>query len=156
MYRYYLCDISLKGRGMCWMTQFWSMLLSAIIMLFVNRSEVGIIMNISHRLIISLSLFAASAIGECSSSASFIVPRRTSHLSRTPNNIPTRLFGRRGGGGGGKKKEQKFTKSNLPEKTCVVCGRPFAWRKKWSRCWDEVTCCSKSCNAQRRSASKEA
>lgn len=112
-------------------------------------------MNISHRLILSLSLLAASAIGKCSSSASFIVPRRTSHLSRTPNNITTRLFGRRGGGGG-KKKEQKFTKSNLPEKICVVCGRPFEWRKKWERCWNEVTCCSKSCNAQRRSASKEA
>ena len=113
-------------------------------------------MNISNRLILSLSLFAASAIGGRSSSASFIVPSRTSLLSRTPS-ITTRLFGRRGGGG--KKKEtttQKFTKSNLPEKMCVVCGRPFAWRKKWERCWDEVTCCPKSCNALRRSASKEA
>ena len=41
-------------------------------------------------------------------------------------------------------------KENLPTKTCVVCDRPFTWRKKWERCWDEVTTCSKSCNAARR------
>ena len=41
-------------------------------------------------------------------------------------------------------------KENLPEKVCVTCGRPFTWRKKWERCWDEVTTCSKSCNAARR------
>ena len=41
-------------------------------------------------------------------------------------------------------------KENLPQKVCVVCGRPFTWRKKWERCWDEVTTCSKSCNAKRR------
>jgi hypothetical protein len=42
-------------------------------------------------------------------------------------------------------------KENLPSKVCVVCQRPFTWRKKWERCWDEVTTCSKSCNARRRS-----
>ena len=41
-------------------------------------------------------------------------------------------------------------KENLPEKVCVSCKRPFNWRKKWERCWDEVTTCSKSCNAKRR------
>ena len=41
-------------------------------------------------------------------------------------------------------------KENLPTKVCVVCDRPFTWRKKWERCWDEVTTCSKSCNAARR------
>ncbi|GMI19391.1 hypothetical protein TeGR_g8824 [Tetraparma gracilis] len=41
-------------------------------------------------------------------------------------------------------------KANLPTKVCAVCERPFTWRKKWERCWDEVTTCSKSCNAQRR------
>ena len=29
-------------------------------------------------------------------------------------------------------------KLNLPEKTFVVCGRPFSWRKKWEKFWDEV------------------
>jgi len=41
-------------------------------------------------------------------------------------------------------------KENLPEKICVVCNRPFTWRKKWERCWDEVTTCSKSCNSARK------
>lgn len=41
-------------------------------------------------------------------------------------------------------------KENLPTKICVVCERPFNWRKKWERCWDEVTTCSKSCNRKRR------
>ena len=41
-------------------------------------------------------------------------------------------------------------KENLPSKICVTCGRPFDWRKKWERCWDEVTTCSKSCNHKRR------
>ena len=41
-------------------------------------------------------------------------------------------------------------KENLPTKICVVCNRPFTWRKKWERCWDEVTTCSKSCNASRK------
>lgn len=40
--------------------------------------------------------------------------------------------------------------NNLPTKVCVVCNRPFTWRKKWERCWDEVTTCSKRCNAERK------
>ncbi|ATP50624.1 DUF2256 domain-containing protein [Pseudomonas sp. ITEM 17296] len=40
-------------------------------------------------------------------------------------------------------------KSLLPSKTCVVCGRPFNWRKRWARCWAEVRYCSERC---RRSA----
>lgn len=41
-------------------------------------------------------------------------------------------------------------KEHLPSKICVVCDRPFNWRKKWERVWDEVTTCSKSCNRKRR------
>lgn len=37
----------------------------------------------------------------------------------------------------------------------VVCRRPFAWRKKWEKVWDEVTTCSKSCNLKRRNASQQ-
>lgn len=36
-------------------------------------------------------------------------------------------------------------KSELPRKICLVCQRPFTWRKKWARCWDEVKYCSKAC-----------
>ena len=40
-------------------------------------------------------------------------------------------------------------KSDLPTKTCPVCQRPFAWRKKWRDCWDEVRYCSERCRRQR-------
>lgn len=36
-------------------------------------------------------------------------------------------------------------KGNLPEKTCPVCQRPFAWRKKWARDWESVVYCSDRC-----------
>ncbi|RMT83957.1 hypothetical protein ALP40_100585 [Pseudomonas viridiflava] len=31
----------------------------------------------------------------------------------------------------------------------MVCGLPFAWRKKWARCWDEVRYCSERCRRQK-------
>ena len=34
---------------------------------------------------------------------------------------------------------------NLPAKTCLVCKRPFTWRKKWERDWEKVKYCSKAC-----------
>ncbi|WP_187805745.1 DUF2256 domain-containing protein [Aquipseudomonas alcaligenes] len=40
-------------------------------------------------------------------------------------------------------------KPHLPQKTCVVCGRPFAWRRRWARCWEEVRYCSARCRGQR-------
>lgn len=36
-------------------------------------------------------------------------------------------------------------KSTLPTKICISCQRPFAWRKKWARDWDEVKFCSQRC-----------
>ena len=38
-------------------------------------------------------------------------------------------------------------KENLPQKMCPVCQRPFAWRKKWERDWDNVVYCSKRCRS---------
>jgi len=43
-------------------------------------------------------------------------------------------------------------KQNLPEKICVVCGRPFAWRKKWADDWENVKYCSKRCRNRKQSA----
>ncbi len=40
-------------------------------------------------------------------------------------------------------------KSDLPSKLCLVCRRPFAWRKKWARVWDEVRYCSERCRRNR-------
>jgi hypothetical protein len=36
-------------------------------------------------------------------------------------------------------------KPHLPQKICPVCGRPFEWRKKWERNWDDVKYCSRRC-----------
>ena len=36
-------------------------------------------------------------------------------------------------------------KSQLPEKICEVCKRPFSWRKKWERDWEQVKYCSERC-----------
>ncbi|WGV17255.1 DUF2256 domain-containing protein [Fuscovulum ytuae] len=41
-------------------------------------------------------------------------------------------------------------KGDLPEKICATCGRPFAWRKKWEKVWDEVRYCSDRCRDGRR------
>lgn len=51
-----------------------------------------------------------------------------------------------------RKNRMAHKKPNLPTKICPVCGRPFVWRKKWERCWDEVKYCSESC---RNKAKKE-
>ncbi|MUK25708.1 DUF2256 domain-containing protein [Aliivibrio fischeri] len=45
--------------------------------------------------------------------------------------------------------ESNMKKSQLPEKICVVCQRPFSWRKKWERDWPMVKYCSKRCRSSR-------
>ncbi|MEO0898495.1 MAG: DUF2256 domain-containing protein [Bacteroidota bacterium] len=50
------------------------------------------------------------------------------------------------------KRRKTYTKSNLPSKICPVCGRPFEWRKKWEKNWDEVVYCGEKC---RRNKSKK-
>ena len=41
-------------------------------------------------------------------------------------------------------------KTDLPSKICAQCGRPFTWRKKWERVWDEVQYCSDRCRSEKR------
>lgn len=43
-------------------------------------------------------------------------------------------------------------RSDVPTKTCAVCGRTITWRKKWARDWDEVTYCSDPCRKRSKSA----
>jgi hypothetical protein len=45
-------------------------------------------------------------------------------------------------------------KSDLPTKVCARCGRPFAWRKKWARSWEQVRFCSEACRDGRYPAAK--
>ncbi|MEO0918779.1 MAG: DUF2256 domain-containing protein [Pseudomonadota bacterium] len=46
-------------------------------------------------------------------------------------------------------------KRDLAEKMCVTCGRPFAWRKKWEKVWDEVRYCSDRCRRDKNRGSPE-
>ncbi|NJN50282.1 MAG: DUF2256 domain-containing protein [Polaribacter sp.] len=43
-------------------------------------------------------------------------------------------------------------KQHLPEKICVVCNRPFSWRKKWEKNWENVKYCSKKCSSNKNIA----
>jgi len=43
--------------------------------------------------------------------------------------------------------------SHLPEKICATCGRPFSWRKKWEKVWDEVKYCSDRCRRGKKGSS---
>jgi len=48
-----------------------------------------------------------------------------------------------------KRRSHDHDKAQLPSKRCAYCQRPFTWRKKWARVWDEVKYCSKACRHQR-------
>ncbi|MFN0048396.1 MAG: DUF2256 domain-containing protein [Cytophagales bacterium] len=41
-------------------------------------------------------------------------------------------------------------KENLPSKICMVCHRPFTWRKKWEKVWSEVKYCSDKCRMNKK------
>ena len=77
-------------------------------------------------------------------------------VSTTTTTTTTAAAKGKRGGGENQSSMRGVKKENLPTKTCVVCERPFTWRKKWENCWDEVTTCSKSCNAKRKSAKQKA
>jgi len=47
----------------------------------------------------------------------------------------------------------KHKKPHLPEKDCAACRRPFAWRKKWERDWDNVKYCSVRCRREAKGKS---
>jgi hypothetical protein len=49
-----------------------------------------------------------------------------------------------------KKMAKQIKKENLPEKICLTCGRPFAWRKKWEKVWEEVKYCSDRCRNEKK------
>jgi hypothetical protein len=59
---------------------------------------------------------------------------RSLHATQPFITSSTTLHGRGGGGGKGEDKLSKGKKKgDLPEKVCVVCGRPFTWRAKWAK-----------------------
>ncbi len=40
-------------------------------------------------------------------------------------------------------------KQHLPTKVCLTCNRPFTWRKKWEKVWNEVKYCSDKCREKK-------
>lgn len=44
-------------------------------------------------------------------------------------------------------------KSDLPSKVCPVCTRPFTWRRKWARDWEQVIYCSARCRGEAKTGS---
>jgi len=48
---------------------------------------------------------------------------------------------------------KQIKKQHLPVKICPVCHRPFSWRKKWERSWEQVLYCSKKCSGERKRSS---
>ena len=47
-------------------------------------------------------------------------------------------------------KQKTIKKANLPSKICLHCNRPFDWRKKWEKTWEEVKYCSEGCKKYAR------
>ena len=47
------------------------------------------------------------------------------------------------------KQKIKMTKNKFEPKICPVCNRPFSWRKKWERDWENVIYCSKKCRGKK-------
>ena len=45
--------------------------------------------------------------------------------------------------------KRKHKKHHLDTKICLTCQRPFNWRKKWERCWNDVKYCSKQCRSSK-------
>ncbi|WP_298525285.1 DUF2256 domain-containing protein [uncultured Christiangramia sp.] len=41
-------------------------------------------------------------------------------------------------------------KSDLPQKICPVCERPFSWRRKWEKDWEQVRYCSDKCRKNKK------
>jgi len=47
-----------------------------------------------------------------------------------------------------------MNKQFLDSKICLVCKRPFSWRKKWARDWDSVKYCSEKCRRNKKHAQR--
>ena len=45
---------------------------------------------------------------------------------------------------------QGVKKQHLPSKICVTCEKPFSWRKKWEKNWDNLKYCSDKCRTQKQ------
>jgi hypothetical protein len=46
-------------------------------------------------------------------------------------------------------------KQHLPQKNCKVCQKPFVWRKKWEKTWEQVIYCSERCRRNKDNITKQ-
>ncbi|WP_407276334.1 DUF2256 domain-containing protein [Halothiobacillus sp. DCM-1] len=53
------------------------------------------------------------------------------------------------------RRRRAHDKADLPTKCCPVCQRPFVWRKKWARDWDQVRYCSEACRRKKSTATPQ-
>jgi hypothetical protein len=52
-------------------------------------------------------------------------------------------------------RQQTIKKGNLPSKNCLHCNRPFNWRKKWEKTWEEVKYCSEGCKKNKANLNRK-
>ena len=50
---------------------------------------------------------------------------------------------------------QGVKKENLPSKICITCNKPFTWRKKWEKTWEEVKYCSEGCKKNKANLNRK-
>ena len=43
---------------------------------------------------------------------------------------------------------------NKGKKICKVCKKPFSWRKKWERVWEEVKYCGERCRRNKNTVNE--
>jgi hypothetical protein len=67
-----------------------------------------------------------------------------------PHSLPIRIYLRKVSPCRHQEIVRGVSKQNLPAKVCLVCGRPFSWRKRWERVWEDVKYCSDRCRAKRK------
>jgi hypothetical protein len=80
---------------------------------------------------------AAIATTRCRPVAAAGAAARPGAVRRAPS---LQLLAKKGANQG-----KQIKKADLPSKVCVTCGRPFTWRKRWQKVWDEVRYCSDRC-----------
>jgi hypothetical protein len=72
---------------------------------------------------------------------------RTGAAPVTNTNQTTTVAAKPNSGAGVTRVPKMRRKIDRPSKTCVACGLPFTWRKKWARDWDSVRFCSDRCRS---------
>jgi len=82
-------------------------------------------------------------LGEACAAGVSAAGKKCRNLSSAPNRAIARWNG------------MAHKKAHLPTKLCAACERPFAWRKKWERDWENVKFCSDRCRGDGVKSSRQ-